>query len=145
MNDPIGDRCLDEIERLHRFFERWLGDAATDPAGFDRNEPAWPSDFTLITPDGAVLDRAAVVGWLGQARGVHVDPAAAFRIEIRSAAVRLALPGGFRLCTYDEWQSVRGVESLRRSTALREARDDAVLGRHLQETWAGPRGADSGG
>ena len=143
MND--GDRCLDEIERLHRFFERWLGDAATDPAEFARNEPIWPSDFMLITPDGAVLDCAAVVGWLRQARGMHGDPAAAFRIEIRNAAVRLALPGGFCLCTYDEWQSVRGVESLRRSTALLEAREDAVLWRHLQETWAGPRGADSGG
>jgi hypothetical protein len=136
MNDPIGDRCLDEIERLHRFFERWLGDAATDPAEFARIEPAWPSDFTLITPDGAVLDRAAVIGWLRQARGVRADPAAPFRIEIRNAAVRLALPGGFRLCTYDEWQSIRGVESLRRSTALLEARGDAVLWRHLQETWA---------
>jgi hypothetical protein len=136
MNDPIGDRCLDEIERLHRFFECWLGDAATDPAEFARIEPAWPSDFTLIAPDGAVLDRAAVTGWLRQARGVHADPAAPFRIEIRDAAVRLALHGGFRLCTYDEWQSVRGVESLRRSTALLEARDDAVLWRHLQETWA---------
>ena len=75
MNDPIGDRCLGEIERLHRFFERWLGDAATDPAEFTRTEPAWPSDFTLITPDGATLDRAAVTGWLRRARGVHADPA----------------------------------------------------------------------
>jgi hypothetical protein len=137
MDDPIGDRCLDEIGRLHRFFERWLGDAATDPAEFARHEPAWPADFTLVTPDGAVLDRTAVIGWLRQARGVHADAATPFRIEIRNAAVRLVLPGGFCLCTYDEWQSVRGIESLRRSTTLLEVRDDTVLWRHLQETWVG--------
>lgn len=142
MSDPTGDRCLDEIERLHRFFERWLGDAAADPAEFARNEAIWPSDFTLITPDGAMLDRAAVTGWLRRARGVHADPAAPFQIEIRDAAIRVALPGGFRLCTYDEWQRVRGVESLRRSTALLEARDTAVLWRHLQETWVTPGAVD---
>lgn len=139
MTDAIGDCCLTEIDELHRFFQDWLGDAAADPAAFARFETVCAPDFTLMTPDGRVLDRAAVIGWLRQASGLHADPAHPFRIEIHNAAVRIALPGGIRLCTYDEWQRVRGVERTRRSTALLEAQDDRVLWRHLHETWAEPQ------
>ena len=138
MTDATGDRCLAEIDDLHRFFQRWLGDTAADPAEFARFEAAIAPDFMMVTPEGAVLDRATVADGLRRARGVHADPAAPFRIEIRNAAIRVALPGGFRLCVYDEWQRIRGAERTRRSTALLEVRDDRVLWRHLQETWAEP-------
>jgi len=138
MTDAIGDRCLAEIEELHRFFQHWLGDATADPVEFARFEAVSAPDFMMVTPEGAVLDRATVIDGLRQARGAHSDAADPFRIEIRNAALRIVLPGGFRLCTYDEWQRVRGVERTRRSTALLEVQGDRVLWRHLHETWAQP-------
>lgn len=137
MSDPIGDICLAEIEGLHRFFVRWLGDGAADPAEFAGAEAAWPADFVQIAPDGAMRDRAALAAGLRQARGCHADPTRPFQIEVRDAHIRTVLPGGFRLCVYDEWQSIRGVETLRRSTALMQVVDGRALWRHLQETWVG--------
>jgi hypothetical protein len=127
----LADKAEAEVHRLHAFFVAWFRGEAAD---FSDCERAFAGDFRMVTPDGAVHARAAVVDRLRAARAsTGVD----FAIEI--AEPRLAwLRDDAVLLEYIERQHRDGQATARRATGLFTAAESApggVLWRHVQETW----------
>jgi hypothetical protein len=127
----LADKAEAEVHRLHAFFVAWFRGEAAD---FSDCERAFAGDFRMVTPDGAVHARAAVVDRLRAARAsTDVD----FAIEI--AEPRLAwLRDDAVLLEYVERQHRDGQATARRATGLfirAESAPAGVLWRHLQETW----------
>jgi hypothetical protein len=80
---PLARAALEEVLGLHVFLEAWLGGTIADaPAMFARLESALADSFTQVTPGGARLSRADVIGALRGAHGTRAG-AGAFRITIR--------------------------------------------------------------
>jgi len=122
-----------EVFALHEFFVAWFrtGVAAAD---FSQCEAALAPDFRMVSPDGMVNDRAAVLQRLRQARGSQPPD---FAIAI-SGLAPLWQQGDAILLAYVEEQYRSGSTTRRRSTALFTAEPSAprgVVWRHLQETW----------
>ncbi len=136
--DRLAADAIAEVEALHAFFEAWfLGRIGDDDASFARLGRSLAEDFTMITPDGAAVDRALVLDQLRTMHGVHAGGSPPFRIEIREARAR---PLGAHAClvTYEEWQTIEGVGNRRASTALLARRANARDGLswlHVHETW----------
>lgn len=123
-----------EILGLHAFFVAWFSGELREDAALHRAESAFHADFTMITPDGCLHDRAAVIERIRSARG---SAAPAFQIEIEDIA-RVWDDKDAILVRYVEAQSSAGRHTKRRSTALFVRSDEAmnnVAWRHLQETW----------
>lgn len=126
-----------EVIDLHTFFEAWLGGALPESdAEFARFTRATDPDFTLITPDGEVMECAAVTAWIRQSHGARPG----FRLWTTDHRIVYA---GNRcaLVTYLEWQERDGVTTCRISSALFTADEDAPNGyrwRHVHETWLKP-------
>lgn len=141
--DRLAADAIAEVEALHAFFEAWfLGRIGDDDASFARLGRALAEDFTMITPDGATIGRAQVLGGLRTMHGAHGGSNPPFRIEIREARAR---PLGADAClvTYEEWQTLEGAVRRRASTAVLARRADAPDGLrwlHVHETWL-PRDA----
>lgn len=127
--DP--DACEREIEGLHAVFESWFADGDGE---MDRARRALGPDFEMVTPEGELRPREAVLSGIRSTEGSH-DPA--FAIEIRNVAV-VDCEGDRCLVRYEEHQSGGGVKTARVSTALFAPDPDAPEGVrwvHLQETW----------
>ena len=129
----LADLAWNEVVALHAFFETWLRESES-VMNFSEVEAAIGRDFRLISPDGKIDEREAVLPWIRNARGsrgadfriVATDPRA---IWAGDAAV---------LLEYTEQQYRNGRTTRRRSTALFLANPAAPRGvewRHLQETW----------
>ena len=130
---PLAERARREVLALHEFFVNWFGpgEAAID---FSHCEAALAPDFRMVTPDGTVNDRAAVLQRLRRAR--HSQPVD-FAIIV-SGIAPLWQQGDAILLGYVEEQYRSGSITQRRSTALFTADSAAprgVVWRHLQETW----------
>lgn len=126
--------AIREVIELHDFFQAWLTAALpNDEATFARFAETTDPDFTLITPDGTVLDCAAVTGWIRSAHGSRPGS----RLWTTDHAVRYA-DAGCVLVTYNEWQTRDGATTCRISSALFTAGDAApngLLWQHVHETW----------
>ncbi|MET0429372.1 MAG: hypothetical protein ABW026_12840, partial [Microvirga sp.] len=104
---PLARAALEEVLGLHAFFEVWLGGTiAGTPAAFARLESALADDFTLVTPDGARLQRAAVIAALRGAHGTRAGEVP-FRIAIHEPEL-LALRPPLVVLGYVEEQSGAG-------------------------------------
>lgn len=130
---PPAELARDEVLALHEFFVTWFrrGSAAGD---FGSCEAALAADFRMVTPDGVVIARAALLERLLQARNSQPDD---FSIII-SAIEPLWQERDAILLGYVEQQYRSGSITRRRSTALFTAAPTAprgVVWRHLQETW----------
>lgn len=126
------DLARREVVALHEFFVVWFRAGAT--VDFHLCEGALAEDFRMVTPDGAVHDRAGVLARLRQARGSQPNR---FSIAVSDISV-LWQQSDAALLEYVEQQYRDGGTTRRRSTALftREpAAPRGVLWRHLQETW----------
>jgi len=129
----LADRAAQEIFELHVFFGEWLRPSAK---AFDlgRLEQALDPDFRLIGPDGGIRDRAAVIGWIGAARGSRGPD---FAIDV--SGIRPVWQSAEAiLLEYVEAQYGQGRTTRRLSTALlclAPAAPCGVVWRHLQETW----------
>lgn len=133
---PVEARIQAEVEALHRFFEDWFGARLpADDTAFARLRASLAPGFQLISPEGQVLERQALLDGLRAAHGA----------EVRSGLAIAVLPGGVRslgpglwLVTYQEWHR-RGDESRgRQSSAVLEEHAAAPGGfvwRHVHETW----------
>jgi hypothetical protein len=129
----LPDLARQEAVELHEFFEGWLqGELpATD---FSRAETAIGRDFRLISPDGKIEDRAAVLAWIKAAHGSRPRP---FTVSVLDPST-VWEGGGAVLLEYTERQYQDGRTTRRRSTALFLANPAAPCGvewGHLQETW----------
>ncbi len=137
LDHPLARAALQEVIDLHAFFEAWLGGTAPQTeAAFARLDRALAEGFTMVTPDGVRLPRAAVIEWLRQAHGAKAA-FGPFRIAIAEAElVHLAVP--LVVLGYVEQQTLGGAIGRRRSTGLIEAvpaADDRVRWLALHETW----------
>ena len=129
-------RAQAEVEALHQFFEDWFGGRLPDDAAaFARLPATLAPGFQLISPEGRVLERQALLDGLRAAHGV--EAASDLAIAVLPGGVR-PLGGGLWLVTYQEWHR-RGDESRgRQSSAVLEEHGAAPGGfvwRHVHETW----------
>ncbi|PSP72075.1 hypothetical protein BRC86_13315 [Halobacteriales archaeon QS_3_64_16] len=119
-----------EVRRLHEVIEAWFRGETDDLEPFSE---ALASEFELISPDGIVSDREAVLTGL---RGGHGDDPE-LTIAIRNVEHRTTA-GEWHPVRYEEHQSTDGGSTGRVSTAALRERTDAPAGLswiHLQETW----------
>jgi hypothetical protein len=129
----------DEIARLHVFFEAWMaGRLPRSAAAFAPFPAAIAPSFTMVGPDGAEHDRAAI---LAAVEGLHGARGPAFRIWIEAARV-LHGQAGLAIVRYDECQHVRDADGAcdtrRRCTvvlATAAAYPDTWRWLAVQETW----------
>jgi hypothetical protein len=129
----LADLAWQEVVELHDFFVAWMhGDeSATD---FSRAEASIGKEFRMISPDGKMDDRAAVLEWIKGARGSRPSPFTIVALDPRTIWAREDAV----LLEYTEQQYRDGQTTRRRSTALFLADPAAprgVVWRHLQETW----------
>lgn len=123
----------EEIVALHRVFEAVLGAPGQDDGG--RFEAAFAPGFAMVMPNGRRLDRAGVLDFLRQARGVRGP---GFRIAIEDIAVLHAAPP-LMLMHYVERQWLAGgVETARRAAALFRMEPAGPRWLFVQETWITP-------
>ncbi len=130
-------RAIRETRDLHAFFVAWFRVAGGPAADFARCEAALAPDFRMVTPDGRVHDRAAVVDRLRAAKG-SADPD--FSIDILQPTA-VWQTGDAVLLEFVEQQYRGGATTSRRSTGLftdQPAAPNGVVWRHLQETWMAP-------
>lgn len=123
--------AIREVHELHAFFVRWLGQGAGDPA---RIGQALDAGFRMVTPDGCVLERDAVIAGLASAAGRRGRD---FGIVIEDASA-MALGARHVLVAYVERQHGAGPTTARHSSALFRRSPDAPCGvawLHLHETW----------
>lgn len=132
--DELRDRCAAQIRDLHREIEDWLGGRVPrTPAAFAAFADVHSPDFTMVTPDGALLGRDELLPGFEDAYGT----APGLRISISEVALVHADAGGV-VVTYEEWQDGPAGRSGRRSTVLLEPHAGVPYGlrsRHLHETW----------
>lgn len=123
-----------EIEALHELFVDWYCGEATEEE-FDRLPATTAPSFEMITPDGNVVPREAVIEGVRDSYNKYdLDE---FDIEIRNVEVR-ETPPEYALVRYEEWQDGPDGETGRLSTVLLREDGDAPLGLvwvELQETW----------
>jgi hypothetical protein len=126
---PLAANAVREIESLHAaFVDLFTGRSR----GIERCADALAPAFSMVTPDGVRLDRAAVLAGL-EAATAPSD----FRISISSIRV-LWEAGDSVLLQYIEEQYRDRKTTRRLSTALLTAEARAPCGvvwRHLHETW----------
>ncbi|GAA5123816.1 DUF4440 domain-containing protein [Pseudonocardia adelaidensis] len=134
MTDELHERCAAQIEGLHRVIEEWLaGRSPRTAEAFAAFADAHSPDFTMVTPDGALLRRDELLPGFEGAHGA----APGLRIRIADVAVVHSDVGGV-LATYEEWQDGPAGRTGRRSTVLLERHTGARHGlrsRHLHATW----------
>jgi hypothetical protein len=123
-----------EIRTLHEFFVDYY---AGERDEIDRLDAVLAPKFEMITPDGDVRGRDAVVEGIERSHGKHADADPPFDIGIEDVRVRESWADRW-LCTYEEHQSGPEGETSRLSTVLFRAAPDAPHGVawvHLHETW----------
>lgn len=134
INQTLFSRASAEVIDLHRFFVDWFVAARADTVDFARFERVMGDGLSMVTPDGKVLDRAAVVDHVRSSRAICDD---GFAISIEDIR-----PGWQDADTivvfYVEAQLRAGKHSRRQSSALFTISSSAPNGvewRHLHETW----------
>ena len=128
------DRCRTEVVELHQFFQQWLSGSLTrTDATFGRVAQALGSGFTLITPDGVLVEREALLHSLREAHGTRPD----LQIGIKEFRVHHR-EGKILVATYLEWQQSAGSLTVRLSTAIFRETDDRpnnLQWLHVHDTW----------
>jgi hypothetical protein len=128
----IAARAIGEVRELHAFFVAWFTGAAG--ADFQRCEAVLGPDFRMVTPDGRMHDRAAVLDRIRAARG---STASDFAIEILQPSIAWQSDNAV-LLEFIEQQYRDGRSFSRCSAALftdQPGAPNGVAWRHLQETW----------
>ncbi len=136
MNTADRESCRKEIIELHQFFQDWFHGVLPDtPEALARFSGVMAAEFRIVSPEGRMTARPALVEAIKKAYGVHRD--IAFRIWIEDAQVRSLAPDLW-LATYQEWQQTGAARKGRLSTALFRADPSAPNGLawlHVHETW----------
>ncbi len=121
-----------EVEEMHQFFVDWFNGTA-DQLVFDKFTSRFDSKVNYIGPGGSLLDRNALVGFLGGARGISSD----FRIAIRDVKIQ-HLSDSHIIATYTEWQR-QAIFSDRpengRVTTVILSKSEPFRWLHIHETW----------
>lgn len=133
MSSPLTSKAIDEVRALHAFFADWFRAGAMHP-DFSELERVLAPDFRMVTPDGLVVDRKAVIEAVRQAEDTRPADFAIVILQPRPVhESRDAV-----LLEFIEQQYRDGGTTRRLSTALFTSQESAprgVLWRHLHETW----------
>jgi hypothetical protein len=135
VTDSLQELAKREVVALHEFFVGWFRGELAESA-FASCEDAFAADFRMVTPEGAVHEREAIVARLRAARG-RLPPD--FSVDVIDPNPFWSA-GDAVLLEYVERQYRDGRTTRRRSTALFTSEPSAPRGvywRHLQETWIG--------
>ena len=123
-----------EINQLHDFFTAWLaGQLPQTKETFSRFTDVTAQDFTLISPQGSMVDRHGAEAWIWDAHGRRPG----LHIWIERPQIR-AHRGDVTVICYEEWQAEGETTSARLSTAVFVAAADTPNGirwLHVHETW----------
>ncbi len=128
-----GERiAVEEVHRLHAFFEDWF--AGRPGRRIEEFGDAIDEAFTIVGPDGGETPAAGIVDAVQGAFGTRTDT------TIRVEEVVARRVGGVYLCRYVEVHETPGNVTRRVSTAVM-APDDAAPGQMrwltVHETWLG--------
>ncbi len=138
----LADLAWEEVVALHALFEAWLREGGPD-VDFSECEASMGRDFRMISPDGAIMERTAIIAWI---RGARRSRGPDFTVQASDPLAIWASESSV-LLEYTEQQYRDGRTTRRRSTALFHADPAAprgVVWRHLQETWL-PSGEEDQG
>ncbi len=123
-----------EIEELHAFFVAWFrGELPRTPAAFARFTNVTAPEFTLISPDGALIDYVTAVDWIENAHNSRTH----FNIWIDNFRIHQQRDD-VTIVTYHEMGARDDGVTARLSTAIFAADDDApngIIWLHVHETW----------
>lgn len=135
--NPLHERCREEIDALHQFFEDWLGGARPDTDdAFVRVRCVLADEFRLIHPAGEWRTRDEILSGLRRGHGRRPG----LTIEIRNAQVLRTGPERC-LAAYKEWQHGPDATDGRLSSVVfrREPTDldlpEGLVWEHVHETW----------
>ncbi len=129
----LEQRCEAEIVELHQFFEDWFSASDESSIDLDRVAEALAADFTMVGPDGRLVEAEELLAALREARGSKPG----LRIWIDRVRV-LHRSGDMTVAMYEERQKSEGGESRRVSTAVFrdfEQNPNALEWLHVQEKW----------
>jgi hypothetical protein len=123
-----------EIVELHQFFEAWFtGKLSQTETDYTRFAQVMATGFTMVSPDGVLLDRDPLLKSLYDAHNKRRDT----RIWIKNVQLRQQ-HGDIFIVTYEEWQSEKDVQTARLSTVVFRQKSDAPNGLEwllVHETW----------
>ncbi|MDA8020898.1 MAG: DUF4440 domain-containing protein [Thermoanaerobaculia bacterium] len=136
------ERCELEVHDLHTFFQEWsVAELPDTDATYARLGQALAPNFTMVTPEGGSLGRAAVVGGLREAHGRWPGGGTIEVSEVEPVHVL----GDVAVLTYVEHQDFDAGDerrmSRRRSTVVfrnEEGAPNGVRWLHVHETWLAP-------
>lgn len=89
---------VEEIERLHAFFENWF--SGVDGARIDEFSECLDEEFYIVSPDGTISDKATVVGIVD-----GLQDSGRIEIRIENVIVRRSDRSGICIATYEEHQN----------------------------------------
>jgi hypothetical protein len=131
MDDHLLTEIEKEVEHQHQLLATWIGSTA-QPAVLDALRASLTADFSMVTVDGDVVDRQALLDGLAGARNAR----SGLRILISEVTVALEL-GDTVLTRFLQTHVEHRHTSSRRVSALLSADEYAPHGlrwRHIHET-----------
>jgi hypothetical protein len=135
--------CHKEIVELHQFFQQWFnGELAPSDNHFKRVSQVLGNNFTIITPDGTLVERLPLLNGLRAAHGAHHN----MRIWIKNVRVHRE-EGNILLATYEEWQQEAEVLTVRLSSVVfckKTGNPHNLVWLHVHETWLPKNGHSKG-
>jgi hypothetical protein len=141
----LDERCRAEVVELHQFLEAWSNaELPANEEAFSRFGAVIAPGFSIVDPDGSVVERPPIVDAIRAAHGRW--KARPGRIRIENFRLRHAA-GGLALATYEEWHELPGGTTGRVSTVLFGANPstpNSVEWLHLHEVWM-PAAASASG
>lgn len=125
------NRYFKEVLDTHVLIRHWLGDAEAHADLCDKLLSRFSPTFSMVTPDGALLDFAALHAFFSTQRGARPG----LHIEIIDLQLIAENERGATV-TYEEIQQLPGQQATRRfSTAVFERDNEGhAIWRHLHET-----------
>jgi len=125
------NRYRQEVRDAHVLIQRWLSDADADDAVCDALLARFSPTFSMVTPQGVLLDYDALRTFFQAQRGARPG----LHIAIAEARVLTEHAHGATVF-YREWQQLPGQPAIPRFSTAVLTCDDAghILWKHLHET-----------
>ena len=132
----LEERVRREVEDLHAFFVGWFGGTLDESAFDERFVPRFSPELVFVPPAGQLLGLSELSEGIRSGHGTNPR----FRVEIRNVQIHHVFEGHV-VATYEEWQrnalASTPPDNGRRATVLFGV-GDALLWKHIHETWVPP-------
>ena len=98
--EDISHRADREVRELHAFFQAWFtGRVPKSRECFARVELAWPTHFTMVTPQRVRMESAALLDSTFEQHGKYPG----LNIRIEKLCVMHSPNSGVAVAVYEEW------------------------------------------